>query len=102
MRADSGLELTELRVDGAASMNNLLMQIQADLAGIRVVRAGVAETTALGAAYLAGLATGFWRSGDEIDAQWKADRVFEPQLDESGRAALLSSWRRKIDRVKSN
>jgi len=79
MRADSGLELTELRVDGAASRNNLLMQIQADVAGVRVVRTSISETTALGAAYLAGLAP-----------NWKADRVFEPQAD---RTALRDQWR---------
>ena len=68
----------ELRVDGAASANDLLMQIQADVAGVRVVRSRIAETTALGAAYLAGLATGFWSEG-EIDRQWQADRRFEPR-----------------------
>ncbi len=96
MRADSGLELSELRVDGAASRNNLLMQIQADIAGARVVRARISETTALGAAYLAGLATGFYK---DIDAHWKADRVFEPRLNEAGRTALLGRWREGIERV---
>jgi glycerol kinase len=86
MRADSGLELTELRVDGAASRNNLLMQIQADVAGVRVVRSAISETTALGAAYLAGLPT----------ANWKADRVFEPQTD---RSALRDQWREAIERI---
>jgi glycerol kinase len=100
MRADSGLELTELRADGAASKNDLLMQIQADVAGLRVVRARISETTALGAAYLAGLATGFWRSEEEIDAQWKADRVFEPQLGEAGRRAVLGRWGEGVARVK--
>ena len=87
MRADSGLELTELRVDGAASRNNLLMQIQADVAGVRIVRAGIAETTALGAAYLAGL-----------DAEWQADRVFEPRGDHR---ALRDRWRDAVERIKS-
>jgi glycerol kinase len=96
MRADSGLELSELRVDGGASRNNLLMQIQADVAGVRVVRAAVAETTALGAACLAGLATGFYK---DIDSHWKADRVFDPQTD---RSALREQWRRGIARVKSS
>jgi glycerol kinase len=99
MRADSGLALRELRVDGGASKNDLLMQIQADVAGARVVRASVAETTALGAAYLAGLAVGFW-SVDQIDAQWKADRVFEPQLDETRRAEQMAVWREAVERVK--
>jgi glycerol kinase len=80
MRTDSGLAVAEMRVDGAASKNDLLMQIQADVAGVRVVRSKIAETTALGAAYLAGLATGFW-SEEQIDRQWEADRVFEPQRD---------------------
>lgn len=80
MRADSGLAIREVRVDGAASANNLLMQLQADIAGVRVVRSAIAETTALGAAYLAGLAVGFWTE-EQIDAQWRADRVFEPQGD---------------------
>ena len=85
MRADSGLELTELRVDGAASRNNLLMQLQADIACVRVVRAAVSETTALGAAYLAGL-----------KPNWKADRTFEPKSDCS---ALRDQWREAIERV---
>jgi glycerol kinase len=98
MRADSGLTLTELRVDGAASTNNLLMQIQADVAGVRVIRSRISETTALGAAYLAGLAVGFWRDEKEIDAQWKADRSFEPQ----GRPSqLIDRWREAIQRVKT-
>jgi glycerol kinase len=90
MRADSGLELTELRVDGAASKNDLLMQIQADVAGVRVVRSRISETTALGAAYLAGLATGFYT---DIDAHWKADRIFEPR---AMRSELRDQWREAI------
>ena len=93
MRADSGLELTELRVDGAASRNNLLMQIQADVAGVRVIRSAISETTALGAAYLAGLATGFYK---DIDSHWKADRVFEPQRRPAG---LIDRWREAIGRI---
>src|SRR5437773_2897911 len=95
MRADSGLELTELRVDGAASRNNLLMQIQADVAGVRVVRASISETTALGAAYLAGLAVSFYK---DIDAQWKADRIFEPHAIGT---TLRDRWREAIERVKT-
>ena len=93
MRADSGLELKELRVDGAASTNDLLMQIQADVANLRVVRSSIAETTALGAAYLAGLAIGFW-SEETIDTQWKADRVFEPQSDQT---ELKDRWSRAVE-----
>src|SRR6185503_9084841 len=88
MRADSGLPIRELRVDGAASTNNLLMQMQADIANVRIVRSRIAETTALGAAYLAGLATGFWTE-EQIDAQWKVDRVFEPTHDAS---SLRQKW----------
>jgi glycerol kinase len=95
MRADSGLDLKELRVDGAASTNNLLMQIQADVAGVRVVRPKIFETTALGAAYLAGLAVGFYK---DIDAQWKAERVFEPRTE---RADLRAQWREAITRVRA-
>jgi glycerol kinase len=101
MRADSGLDLSELRVDGAASANDLLMQIQADVAGVRVVRSAIAETTALGAAYLAGLAVGFWRDEKEIDAQWKAEQVFEPRNDCD---ALRDRWAnalRHLDREQS-
>jgi glycerol kinase len=99
MRGDAGLALAELRADGAASRNDLLMQIQADVAGVRVVRPRVTETTALGAAYLAGLATGFWRSEAEIDAQWAADRVFEPR--EGIRETLRARWDEAVARVKA-
>jgi glycerol kinase len=101
MQRDSGIPLQELRVDGGASTNDLLMQIQADVAGLPVVRTSVAETTALGAAYLAGLATGFWPSEPAIDRQWKADRVFTPALPESERAAMLSQWNRAVDRARN-
>ncbi|HEX6095149.1 MAG TPA: glycerol kinase GlpK [Thermoanaerobaculia bacterium] len=99
MRRDSGLTLSELRVDGGASVNDLLMQIQADVAGIPVVRSRMPETTALGAAYLAGLAVGFW-SADTIDAQWEADRTFEPRISEDERAAKIASWHRAVERAK--
>jgi len=98
MRNDSGIALTELRVDGGASVDDLLMQIQADLAGIPVVRARTAETTALGAAYLAGLAVGFF--DDTIDAQWTADRTFTPRIREDERASRLQTWRRAVERAK--
>jgi glycerol kinase len=89
MRTDSGLELKELRVDGAASTNNLLMQIQADVAGVRVVRPAITETTALGAAYLAGLPA----------TQWKADRAFEPSQDD---AELRRRWTEAVSKIKSD
>jgi len=97
MRADSGLALGELRVDGAASTNDLLMQMQADAAGVRVVRSNVSETTALGAAYFAGLALGFWKSEAALDSLWNATRVFEPRSDA---APLCERWHRAIERAK--
>ena len=97
MQRDSALALHELRVDGGGSTNDLLMQIQADLAGIPVVRSRTAETTALGAAYLAGLAVGFW---EDVDAQWQPDRVFTPRMDEGRRAEMLATWRRAVGRTR--
>jgi len=100
MTRDARIPLTELRVDGGAARNNLLMQMQADFLGVPVVRPQVTETTALGAAYLAGLATGFWRGGDEIAAQWRAERRFEPRLPEAERVAKLARWREAVERAK--
>jgi glycerol kinase len=99
MRKDSGIALTELRVDGGASVNDLLMQIQADVAGIPVVRARTAETTALGAAYLAGLATDFW-TAEDLDAQYEPERTFEPRISNDEREARLAQWRRAVERSK--
>ena len=98
MRADSGICLTELRVDGGACANNLLMQMQADFLGVPVVRPKVTETTALGAAYLAGLATGFWRDANEISQQWQMDRRFEPRMSSQERSAKLSRWHEAVTR----
>jgi glycerol kinase len=100
MARDSQIALRELRVDGGASRNNLLMQMQADFLGVPVVRPQVTETTALGAAYLAGLATGFWRDSDEIAGQWKVDRRFEPRLAEGERQAKLARWREAVECAK--
>ncbi|MDB5859237.1 MAG: glpK [Ramlibacter sp.] len=100
MSRDARIPLKELRVDGGASRNNLLMQMQADFLGVTVVRPQVTETTALGAAYLAGLATGFWRDAAEISAQWKVDRRFEPRLAEPERTAKLARWREAVERAK--
>jgi glycerol kinase len=100
MARDARIALRELRVDGGASRNNLLMQMQADFLGVPVVRPQVTETTALGAAYLAGLATGFWRDAGEIAGQWRAERRFEPQLAESRRLAKLARWREAVARAK--
>ncbi|QIR36174.1 glycerol kinase GlpK [Tolypothrix sp. PCC 7910] len=96
MRQDSQLHLRELRVDGGASRNNLLMQFQADILGVPVVRPKITETTALGAAYLAGLAIGYWESEAEILQQWQADQWFEPKISADHRLSLLDSWHQAI------
>src|SRR5213079_2923482 len=85
MESDAGEPLRELRVDGGASVNNFLMQFQADILGRPIVRPVDVETTALGAAYLAGLAVGFWKSVEEIESFWRADRRFDPRMDASVR-----------------
>jgi glycerol kinase len=100
MREASGIALTELRVDGGGSTNDLLMQLQADLTGIPVIRTRNAETTALGAAQLAGLASGFWTESD-LDAQWQKDRTFEPRLGADERAARMTDWRKAIRMAES-
>jgi glycerol kinase len=98
MQDDCGGSITELRVDGGAACNDLLMQLQADTLGIPVVRPAVTETTALGAAYLAGLAVGFWSGVDEIASKWAADRRFEPGMSTDQRQARLAQWRRAVER----
>ena len=100
MRADTGIAIAELRVDGGASVNDLLMQLQADLLGVPVVRPTITETSALGAAYLAGLAAGVWKSVDEIAAQWKVERVFEPAMDQALRDARVRTWGRAVERAR--
>jgi glycerol kinase len=100
MEADSGESLKELRVDGGASANNFLLQFQADILGKRIVRPADVETTALGAAYLAGLATGFFRSLDEIENFWQADQVFEPRMSSVTRDVLWSGWKTAIARCR--
>lgn len=100
MQQDSGDAVRELRVDGGAAANNLLMQFQADLLGIPVVRPAALETTALGAAYLAGLATGVWASTEEIARQWRIERRFEPAMSRDEAAARLSGWTRAVNRSK--
>jgi glycerol kinase len=94
--AAGGSPVSELRVDGGACVNNLLMQFQADLLGIPVVRPQVIETTALGAAYLAGLATGVWKSLDELAAQWQVERRFEPTLPRERAEELMARWERAV------
>jgi glycerol kinase len=100
MKKDSGLSLSELRVDGGATRNDLLLQIQADLLGMPVVRPAITETTVLGAAYLAGLAVGFWNSTDELQSQWQIDRVFEPTMPSSQATALRAQWHKAVERSK--
>lgn len=101
MAKDMGAPLTELKVDGGASRNNLLMQYQANLLGIKVVRPRITETTALGAAYLAGLAVGFWKNIDEIKQQWQVERTFEPVADNEEIAAAKKGWADAISRTLS-
>jgi glycerol kinase len=98
--ADSGIALEELRVDGGASNNNGLLQFQADLLGVPVVRPAVTETTALGAAYLAGLAVGFWKSPSDIAGQWRVDRRFDPSMPRDRAEALRARWREAVSRAK--
>ena len=99
MAKDMGAPLTELKVDGGASRNNLLMQYQANLLGIKVVRPKITETTALGAAYLAGLAVGFWKDLDEIKQQWQVERTFEPVPDNEEIAAAKQGWADAVHRT---
>jgi len=101
MQHDTGLAMTELRVDGGASVNNLLLQFQADLLGVPVVRPQVSETTALGAAYLAGLSAGLWRDHEAIAARWRAERVFEPGISRDLAEQRMHDWRRAVARVRS-
>jgi glycerol kinase len=100
MQADAGVRLAELRVDGGAARNDLLMQFQSDLIGAPVIRPKITETTALGAAYLAGLAVGFWKSGDEISKQWRTDRRFEPGMPSSRVGELRARWTQALERAK--
>ncbi len=101
MHADSGIAVTELRVDGGATQNDLLMQFQADVLGVPVVRPKIYETTALGAAYLAGLAVGFWKNTDALAAQWQLDRRFEPAMSAARRAALKAGWTKAVKRSRA-
>jgi glycerol kinase len=99
MQKDSATPLRELRVDGGAARNNLLMQFQSDILGVPVVRPEVTETTALGAGYLAGLGVGYWASQEEIAAQWKVEHRFEPKMSLAERHARLEVWQRAIARA---
>ncbi len=100
MEDGTGIHLAALRADGGASRNDLLMQVQADLLGRPVVRSAVAETTALGAAYLAGLGIGLWSGLDDVAGRWRSDRTFEPRLSAAQRDELYAGWRRAVERAK--
>ncbi len=99
MEKDAGITLSELRVDGGATANDLLLQFQADILGVPVVRSRVRETTALGAAYLAGLAVGYWKSDADIASQWQVDRRFEPAMPRERAAALRAEWEKAVSRA---
>jgi glycerol kinase len=98
MVADSGFTLESLRVDGGAVRNDFLMQFQADILGVPVIRPVVTEMAAMGAAYLAGLGVGFWKDREEIATQWKVDRVFEPEMKMERREELYDGWKRAVER----
>ncbi len=99
MEQDTGEKLRELRVDGGASANNFLMQFQADIMGCTIRRPMIRETTALGAAYLAGLATGVWKDLEDIRSQWTLDRLYQPEMEEETRAKLLAGWSKAVERA---
>jgi len=96
MEADSGIHIKELRVDGGATINNMLMQFQCDILNAKVVRPKVTETTALGAAYLAGLAVGYWKNIEDIQHQWQIDKEFHPAMDDAKRNELLNGWQKAV------
>ena len=96
MEADSGIQLTSLRVDGGASANDFLMQTQADIIGAPVTRPKCIETTAMGAAYLAGLAVGYWKNCEELEENWAVDQTFEPAISEEERQTKIKGWNRAV------
>ena len=97
MAADCGIPATELRVDGGAAANNTLMQMQADLLGVPVVRPAVTETTALGAAYLAGLAVGYWKDKNDISGNWQLDKSFKPHMSKEQTVKLYKGWQKAVE-----
>ena len=99
MIMDSNIPLTEIRVDGGITKNQLCMQLQADISGINVVRPTILETTALGAAYFAGLATGVWKNTEELSKLWKKDRVWAPMISESARVNGYKNWKKAVERT---
>ena len=100
MQADANIKVKELRVDGGATANNFLMQFQSDLLNTKVIRPKITETTALGAAYLAGLAVGYWENMEAIQSQWQVDRIFEPAINAESRKESASNWKRAIGATK--
>ncbi|HET9823677.1 MAG TPA: FGGY-family carbohydrate kinase, partial [Chitinophagaceae bacterium] len=96
MQADAGINIEELRIDGGATVNNALMQFQSDILNCKVVRPRITETTALGAAYLAGLAVGYWNNVEEIQQQWQVDKTFSPQMETTKANQLLRGWKRAV------
>jgi glycerol kinase len=101
MQRDSGINISELRVDGGATVNNLLMQFQSDLLQAKVVRPKITETTALGAAYLAGLAVNFWSGISDLKQQWQMDRMFSPQVGSAGIQSQIKGWHRAVNAAKA-
>jgi len=99
MNADSGVPLTELRVDGGMTANETLMQFQADQVNVPVVRPVVAETTALGAAYAAGIAVGFWEGEKDVTANWAEDKRWEPKMDQDERERLFRNWKKAVTKT---
>jgi glycerol kinase len=100
MEADAGISIKELRVDGGATVNNILMQFQSDIMNTTVVRPVITETTALGAAYLAGLAVGYWPNMEAIQHQWQVDKKFTPTMQEEERNKLTKQWQRSVKAAK--
>ena len=101
MEEDSGIQIKSLKVDGGASANNFLMQFQADILDKNVLRPEIIETTALGAAYLAGLATGFWENREDIKKNWKLNREFHSELEESLREKYFKGWHKAVEKAKN-
>jgi glycerol kinase len=97
MEEDSGIRLSSLKVDGGACANNFLMKFQADVIGVPVKRPAMIETTSLGAAYLAGLATGYWKNREEVIENWQVSRIFEPKMKPDRRAELLAGWKKAVN-----
>jgi glycerol kinase len=97
MEADANISIKELRVDGGAVVNNYLMQFQSDILNTKVTRPKIAETTALGAAYLAGLAVGFWKNLDELQQYWQKDKMFSPVMNDEQRKLLQKNWKKAVE-----